>query len=90
MVLNADKCHYIMWFGKGTEIAKFYFDGSTYINSEEENLLDIFIDNALLFDSHIKEVCEKASQKLAALFYLTRLITHICPIALNLLLMIIF
>ena len=27
----------------------------------------IIIDNALLFDSHIKEVCKKASQKLEAL-----------------------
>ena len=55
-----------MSLGKDSENGKFYFDGNTYVISKNE-LLAIIIDNALFFDSHIKEVCQKASQKLAAL-----------------------
>ena len=37
------------------------------VNSQEEKVLGITIDIALLFDSLIKENCKKAFQKLAAL-----------------------
>ena len=33
----------------------------------EVKLLDIIMDNALLLDIHMREVCEKASRKLSAL-----------------------
>ena len=36
-------------------------------NSKEEKILGVIIDNKLSFKSHIKELCKKASQKLAAL-----------------------
>ena len=66
MVLNADKCHY-MCLGKDLDNAKFYFDKNTYVNNNEEKALGNIIDNALLFESHIKEVCRKVSQRPAAL-----------------------
>ena len=47
--------------GKDTENVKIYFDGNNYVNSNEEKKIGISIDNALLLDSRIKEVCEKAS-----------------------------
>ena len=48
MVLNAHKWHYI-YFGKNMQ----NFVGSTYVNSREEKILGIVIDNALLFDTYI-------------------------------------
>ena len=36
-------------------------------DNQQEKIFGIIIDNALLFHSHIKEVCEKAFQRLAAL-----------------------
>lgn len=60
---NADKYHY-MRLGKFAKNAKFSFDGNTYINSKEKKIFGIFIDNYLLFDSHIKEVRRQASPKL--------------------------
>lgn len=53
-----------MRLGKFAKNAKFSFDGNTYINSKEKKIFGIFIDNYLLFDSHIKEVCRQASAKL--------------------------
>ena len=67
------KCHYTR-VGQATEDANFCFDGNTYVISKEEKIVDIIIDNALLFDSHIKEVCKKASQRLVAL---SRLATYL-------------
>ena len=66
MVLNGDKCHY-MCLDKDPDNAKFYFDENTYVNNNEEKARGNIIDNALLFDSHIKEVCRKASQRPVAL-----------------------
>ena len=36
-------------------------------NSKEEKILDITIDNLLTFNSHIRELCKKASQKIWSL-----------------------
>ena len=41
-----------MCLGKATENTKFSFDGNTYVNSKEEKILGIIIDNDLFFDSH--------------------------------------
>ena len=35
-------------------------------NSKYENLLGIHIDNKLTFESHVKSLCKKTSQKLNA------------------------
>lgn len=40
MVLNGDKCYY-MCLGKNKENGKFYFDGNTYVNSEEEKYYEL-------------------------------------------------
>ena len=53
-----------MCLGRDTENGNFYFVENTYVNTkEEEELLGIIIDNAYLFDLHLKKVCKKASQK---------------------------
>ena len=56
-----------MCLSKNTKNAKFYFDGNSYVNSKEKKILGIIINNAFLFDSYIKEVLKKATQKLTAL-----------------------
>ena len=61
-----------MSLGKVTEDEKFSFDVNTWVNSKEEKVLGIAIDNAGLFDSHIKEGCKKASQKLPKLSRLVK------------------
>ena len=53
------------------KMQNFFFNVNTNVNSKEEIILRIIINNALFFDSHIKKVCQKATQKLAALFRLT-------------------
>ena len=56
-----------MCFGKNSNTDNFLF-GNLYLhNSNEEVILDITIDNKLTFDSHIKNICKKAGQKLYAL-----------------------
>ena len=65
-----------MCLGKAPENTKIYFDGNTYVNSKEEKILGVIIDNDLVFDIHFKEVCKKASQKLAAL---SRLANYLEP-----------
>ena len=71
MVLNADKCHY-MCLGKATENVKFSFDGNTCVNSKEEKVLGIIIDNDLLFYSHVKKVC-KDFPKTSSVIWLRKL-----------------
>ena len=57
-----------MCLSKNTKNAKFYFDGNSYVNSKKKiYILGIIINNAFLFDSYIKEVLKKATQKLTAL-----------------------
>ena len=36
-------------------------------NSKEEKIQGVIIDNRLTFNSHIRELCKKASQKILAL-----------------------
>ena len=69
MVLNADKCQSVMCLGKDTENPKCSFMG-IFTLIIKKRILDIIIDNAILFDSHIKEVYKIASLKQAALSYL--------------------
>ena len=87
MVLNADKCHYVMCLGKDTENPKCSFMG-IFTLIIKKRILDVIIDNALLFDSRIKEVYKSASLKQAALshlvdsrvFYMTGLGPYSCSI----------
>ena len=75
MVSNADKCHDIC-LGEDAENAKFCFDMNTSVNSKEETRLGIIIDNALLFDSHVKGEFKKFSQILVTL---SRLVSYLEP-----------
>ena len=49
---------------------KFDFHNLCLENSTEEVVLGVTIDNKL-FDSHIKNICRKASRKLSALLRIT-------------------
>ena len=55
---------------RNTENDKFEFDNVLSENSKEEVVLGVTIGNKLsklTFDSHIKNICRKAGQKLGAL-----------------------
>ena len=60
MKANADKCHLLL----STRALKANISNYAIINSEREKLLG---DNHLNFESHIKGLCNKASQKPHAL-----------------------
>ena len=60
-----------MCIGRNTENYKFEFDNFLLENSKEEVVLGVTIDNNLTFDSHIKNICRKAGQKLGALLRIT-------------------
>ena len=66
MVLNAGKCHF-MCLGKNKENETFTFKDTIITNRKEEKILDIIINNRLVFSSHIRELCKKASQKISTL-----------------------
>ena len=66
MVLNAGKCHF-MCLGKDSVHKYLTFNNIVMENTEEVKILGITIDNKLSFNSHIKTLCVKASQKLGAL-----------------------
>ena len=66
MILNLEKCHY-MCLGKDSAGDLLRFCGEDLVASELETVLGIQIDNKLNFESRIKSLCNKASQKLGAL-----------------------
>jgi len=66
MVLNAENFHF-MCIGKNTENETLVINNTTLHNSKEEKILGVIIDNKLTFNSHIREICKKASQKISAL-----------------------
>ena len=66
MVLNPKKCYY-MCLGKNSNNDRFAFDNLCLENSNEEVILGVTIDDKVTFDSHIKNICRKAGQKLCVL-----------------------
>ena len=64
MKANADKCHLLL---NTKEKLKANISNYTIINSHKEKLLGETIDNHLKFESYIKKLCSKASQKVYAL-----------------------
>ena len=66
MMLNPDKCHYIV-IGNDDPNQKIIFNNNEIASSNEEKLLGILFDSKLNFDSHIASLCKKAGQKLSAL-----------------------
>ena len=53
--------------GKNTENETFIFKDTTMKNSKEEKIQGVIIDNRLTFNSQMRELCKKASQKILAL-----------------------
>ena len=65
MKANANKCHLLLSTKEKLNPNKSNY---TIMNSDKEKLLGGTIDNHLKFESHKKNFCSKASQKLYALF----------------------
>ena len=59
-----------MCISRNTENDTFEFEIAS-LNSKEEVVLGVTINNKLTFDSHIKSICRKAGQKLGALLRIT-------------------
>ena len=59
--LKPKNCHY-MCISRNTQNDKLEFDNWLLENRKEEVVLGVTIDNKLTFDSHIKNICRKASQ----------------------------
>ena len=64
MKAKADKCHLLL---STKEKLKANISTYTIMHSDEEKLLGVTIDNHLKFESHIKYLCSKGSQKIYAL-----------------------
>ena len=68
MKANSDKCHFICSSSVKTSIM---IENEEIRNSSCEKLLGVFLDSKLTFQSHIDNICEKASQKLNAICRIT-------------------
>ena len=66
MVLNPDKCHFMV-VGDSYCTYNFTCNDATIESSKEENFLGIKIDDKLTFTSHLGNIIKKANQKLHAL-----------------------
>ena len=75
MVLIPGKCHF-MCIGSNCADKSFIFENAALENSKEVTILGITIDNKLNFQSHIKNLCKKASQKLWALSRLSNYLNY--------------
>ena len=73
MILYSDKCHY-MCLRKDAVSDLLQLSGEEVKESEPETVLGIEIYNKLNFESHIKTLCSKASQKLGALQRISNLL----------------
>ena len=68
MKLNTDKCH-LLWNSQEPNTHQI---GDLHMNNyQSENLLGITFDYKLKFNKHIKDICQKASQKLSTVTRLT-------------------
>ena len=74
MTLNPGNCHYIV-IGSRDLSHEIMLNNNKITSSNEEKLLDIFIDSKLNFESHIGSLCRKADQKISALARLTNYLT---------------
>ena len=77
MVLNPDKCHYIV-IGDDypTQEIILNLNNNENASSNTEKLLGILLDSKLNFDSHITSLCKKAEQKVSALARINHYLTQ--------------
>ena len=68
MKANPDKCHFICSANVKTSIM---IENEQIENSNCEKLLGVFFDSRLTFQTHINNICKKASQKLNAISRIT-------------------
>ena len=66
MKLNADKCHFLVLGERCDDPIIVKIGNADVVNSSEEKLLGIHIDNKLSFDHQVSKLCQKASNKLYA------------------------
>ena len=64
MVLNPEKVHFI---SIGKDIKTLSFNDLALKNSKEVEILEITLERSMGFNTHIKNICRKAGQKLSAL-----------------------
>ena len=64
MKLNADKCHLLVLGQSSDDPVTVRIGNSEVVNSSEEKLLGVQIDNKLSFDNDVSKLCQKASNKL--------------------------
>ena len=64
MKSNAKKCHLLT---KSDNPVSVKIGDTEIINSNQEKLLGINIDCSLTFETHVNQICKKASQKLSAI-----------------------
>ena len=64
--LNEDKCHLMIFGGKGNEVSVKIGEANVK-ESKEKKLQGMIFDQTLSFKQHVKTLCKKASQKLHAL-----------------------
>ena len=74
MVLNPDKCHYIV-IDDDDPFHKMILNNDEIASSNEKILLGILLDSKLNFDSDIRSLCKKASQKFNALARINHYLT---------------
>ena len=67
MKLNADKCHLLALGQSSDDPVTVRIGNSEVVNSSEEKLLGVQIDNKLFFGNHVSKLFQKASNKLYAL-----------------------
>ena len=75
MVLNSGKCHYMI-FGPHDVNEKINLNGIEVVNTEEQEILGITLDNELSFKTHIQLLCRKSGQKINAL---ARIANYLSP-----------
>jgi hypothetical protein len=75
MLLNAEKCHFLLSAPKSVEEHIFVKVGEQVIwESQQEKLLGLIVDKKLKFQEHIKGIIKTASGKLSALTRLARIL----------------
>ena len=74
MTINPGTCHYMV-IGSGDLSYEIMLNNSKITGSNEEKLLDIFLDSKLNIESRIVSLCRKSGQKINALAKLKNYLT---------------